>query len=110
MAYYSQIFTVKMLAGSLTSSTFHLRSLAVCGIFGNPQLEGSVFGFQVSPDGGLTWQLLEDQNGDPISVNISLNEARTLNPAKIFGWLHIRLLCDMPQTVDRDIKLLVREV
>ena len=110
MAFYSEIITVKIANGSATSERFALEHRAVCGIFGLTAFDGTAFGFQVSPDLGATWQLLEDSDGEAIVIPMMLNEARTISPIRIMAWPFIRLMADADQSQERVVKLLVREV
>lgn len=110
MAYFSQVMPVTFANGATRSSPFSLQSLALCGLFGLPAFDGTTLGFEVSPDGGTTWQLLEDPTGSAIVVNVTVNEARYVTPSKVLGWPAIRLVADTAQTADRKVMLLVREV
>lgn len=110
MAYYSEIITVKIANGTATSARFALEQRALCGVFGLSAFDGTAIGFEVSPDQGTTWQLLEDATGTAIVVAVPINAARGVNPFKVFGWSFIRLVADATQTAERTMKLLVREV
>jgi hypothetical protein len=110
MAYYADIITVKIRSGESTSERFALEHRAVCGIFGLAAFEGTAFGFQVSADQGMNWQLLEDADGEAIVVPMTVNEARALSPLRVMGWPFIRLMADANQSAERAVKLLVREV
>ncbi len=71
--------------------------------------------FQMSPDGGTTWNNLYDQNGNEITAVADVSSCLTLNPSQFAFIQYLRIrsgtkTTPVAQTADRTLQLMLRTV
>jgi len=111
-----EVFPVELTAGASLTGTINLAGLRLFGLIMPADWTTADLTFQMSPDAGMTWANMLDQNGSEILSVGTPNSYITINKASDFAplqYLRIRSgssSSPVTQTASRVLQLVLRSV